>query len=207
MGVPPRYGCEVVVQRAGTIDDPIWKDGTPLPEISRRPPRRPWVVWVAILAAALIVALVAWLVWSSAGASTTGDPGGKIMKQLAPAVTVLPGYGTGAVPWVSEIPQDLGASYAIKIEPQQDSCDGRAGTQGWDQVVVQAGFQWSEGQPALLDYMNPRLTNLGWSGGSGRWTKTLRNGTEAVLMVDNENGSHWQLDAMANPVGKAASGC
>jgi len=195
------------VQRAGTIDDPIWEDGTPLPEMSRRPPRRRWVVWVAILAAALIVALIAWLIWPSTGASTTGDPGGKIMNQLAPVVTALPGYGTGAVPWVSEIPQDIGASYAIKTEPQHDSCDGMAGTQGWGPVSVQAGFQWSEGLPALLDYMNPRLTTLGWSGGSGRWTKALHNETGAILLVTNEGGSHWELVATANPVGKAASGC
>jgi hypothetical protein len=146
------------------------------------------------------------LVWPSAEASTTGDPGGKIVKQLAPAVTALPGYGSGAVPWVSEIPQDLGASYAIKTESQPDSCDGMAGTQGWGPVSVQAVVQWSEGLPALLDYMNPRLTTLGWSGGSGRWTRTLSNGMGAILLVTNEGGNHWQLDAIANPVGKA-SGC
>ncbi len=162
---------------------------------------------VVALGAALIVALDSWLIWPSAGASTTGDPGGKIVNQLAPVVSAVPGYGTGAVPWVRELPQDIGAPYAMKIEPRQDSCDGMAGTQGWDQVAVQAGFQWSEGQPALLNYMNPRLTNLGWSGGSKRWTKTLRNGTGAVLMVSNEGGSHWGLVATASPVGKAVSGC
>jgi hypothetical protein len=194
------------MQRAGTIDDPIWEDGTPLPEVSRRPPRRRWVVGVEILAAVTVV-LVAVLVWPSAAASTTGDPGGKIMKQLAPAVTSLPGYGAGAVPWVSQIPKDLGTSYAIKTEPRKDSCDGIPGTQGWGPVSVQAGFQWSEGLSALLDYMNPRLTTMGWSGGSGRWTRALSSGSGAILMVTNEGGNHWQLDAMANPFGKAARGC
>jgi len=35
----------------------------------------------------------------------------------------------------------------------------------------------------------------------------LRNGSPAVLTVTDEGGSHWQLVALAQPVGKAASGC
>jgi hypothetical protein len=169
---------------------------------------------------AVIVVLFVWLLWPSAG--TGGDPGGKVMGQLAPVATALPGYGTGAVPWVSEIPQSLTASYAIKMEPRQDSCDGMAGTQGWSQVVVQTGFQWSEGLPALVAYMNGRLATLGWSASAvpspsnpsstvivptGRWTKTLHHGSPAILSVTNEGGSHWQLVALAEPGGKAASGC
>lgn len=175
------------------------------------------------LAVAVIIAFLAWLLWPFAGSS--GDPGGDIMGQLAPAATALPGYGTGAVPWVSEIPQTLTASYAIKMEPRQDSCDGRAGTRGWSQVVVQAGFQWSEGLSALVTYLDGRLAVLGWSPSTtsspsspsspsstvivriGRWTKTLHNGSPAVLSVTDEGGSHWQLVALAEPVGKAAGGC
>jgi hypothetical protein len=175
---------------------------------------------VASLVVGVIVALFIWLIWPSAGAS--GDPGGKVMGQLAPVATALPGYGTGAVPWVSDIPQSFGASYAIKMEPQQDSCDGMAATQGWSQVVVQSRFQWSEGLQALVAYTNPRLAKLGWSATpqpsssspqstlivpTGNWTKTLSNGTRADLSVTNEGGSLWQLDALANPIGKAASGC
>jgi len=184
-----------------------------------RSPRRHWAS-VAGASGAVIVVLLAWLLWPSARAS--GDPGGKVMVQLVPVVTALPGYATGAVPWVGVIPQSLTASYAIRLEPRQDSCDGMAGTQGWSQVVVQAGFQWSEGLPALVASMDGRLATLGWSptaGASpsgpsstvivptGRWTKTLRNGSPAVLTVTDEGGSHWQLVALAEPVGKAASGC
>jgi hypothetical protein len=139
------------------------------------------------------------------------------MDQLTPTVTSLPGYGTAALPFVTELPQSLEASYVIKIEPRQDSCDGRAGTQGWSQVVVQSRFQWSQGLAALIAYIQPRLAELGWAVvpqgqflSSPNWTKTLRNGTRADVSVTQEGGASstvWQLDALGEPIGKAASGC
>jgi hypothetical protein len=141
------------------------------------------------------------------------------MDQLTATVTALPGHGTAALPWVNEIPQSLDASYAIKMEPHQDSCDGMAGTQGWSQVVVQSGFQWTQGLPALVAYMEPRLAKLGWvmrpqqrasNPPSQSWTKVLSNRTRADLSVGQEGGSAssaWQLDALGAPIGKAASGC
>jgi len=167
--------------------------------------------------------LVALVIWRSAGSG--GDPGGKVMDQLTPTVTVLPGYGTSALQWVSQIPQSLDASYAIRMEPHQDSCDRRAGTQGWSQVVVQSRFQWSKGLQTLVAYMDPRLVKLEWSATpqqesssppatlivpTGAWTTTLSNGTRADLSATQEgrNGSSvWQLVALGNPIGRAASGC
>jgi hypothetical protein len=141
------------------------------------------------------------------------------MKQLTPTVRALPGHGTNALPWVTQIPQSMEAPYAVKIEPFQDSCDGIAGTQGWSQVVVQAGFRWTKGLKALDSYMDPRFAMLGWSAvsqprasnpPSQNWIKTLNNGTRAHVNVQEGMGSyssHWQLDAIAQPVGKAAGGC
>jgi hypothetical protein len=165
--------------------------------------------------------LVALIIWrpSGSGGNPGGDPSGKVMDQLTPTVTVLPGYGTAALPWVSQIPQSPDASYAIRMEPHQDSCDGRAGTQGWSQVVVQSGFQWSNGLQALVAYMDPRLVKLGWSAKpqlqsssppATTWTNTLSNGTRADLSVTQEGGngsSVWQLVALGNPIGRSASGC
>jgi hypothetical protein len=165
----------------------------------------------------LLVAVVVWAL--TGGNAVSGDPEGKVMDQLTPTVSSLPGYGTAALPWVSQIPQSMEAPYAIKMEPRQDSCDGIAGTQGWSQVVVQAGFKWTKGFSALVSYMDSRLTILGWSAvaqsrasnpPSQNWTKTLSNGSKADLNVSQELGtlsSHWQLDAITKPVGKAASGC
>jgi hypothetical protein len=141
------------------------------------------------------------------------------MDQFTPTVSSLPGYGTAALPWVNEIPQSLAAPYAIRIERFQDSCDGIAGTQGWSQVVIQAGFKWTKGLSDLVTHMDPRLTKLGWSAvaqlqasnpPSQNWVKTLSNGTRANVSVSQGLGtysSHWQLDANAKPVGKAAGGC
>lgn len=167
----------------------------------------------------VVLAVVVTVLFYSRGSAPTGDPGGTVMDQLVPTVSALPGYGTSALQWVSQIPQSLGASYAIKIEPFQSSCDGRPGTQGWTQVVVQAGFRWKGSLGALVPFMHGRLTELGWTvvhesrpqdppGQS--WTRTLANGSRANLNVTQEGGptsSKWQLDATANPVGKAGSGC
>lgn len=80
-------------------------------------------------AVVLLIVVIVWVVASSNVAS--GDPGGRVMDQLTPTVSSLPGYGTAAMPWVSQMPQSLAAPYAVKIEPFRVSCDGRAGTQGW----------------------------------------------------------------------------
>jgi hypothetical protein len=175
------------------------------------------VIWTLSAAIVLLGAVAIWALsgWNSA----SGDPGSRVMDQLTPTVSSLPGYGTAALPWVSQIPQSLGAPYAIRYEPFQDSCDGIAGTQGWSQVVVQAGFTWTKGLSALVSHMDPRLKKLGWSAivqpqtsnpPSQSWIKTLSNGSRAHVSVSQGLGthsSHWQLDAIAKPVGKAAGGC
>ncbi len=175
-------------------------------------------IWIPGLAALILVGVVVWgfTQWHS---STAGDPGGKLMVQLTPTVSALPGYDTGSIPWVSQIPQTLDTPYATKIEPFQDSCDGRAGTQGWSQVVVQAGFDWGHGLASLVSFMDSRLSKFGWSAMKETrpsnppgqiWFKTLSNGTRASLSITRESSppdSYWQLDAIAKPVGKAASGC
>jgi hypothetical protein len=180
-------------------------------------PRGRKATWTLGLTVALLLGVAIWVL---VGRSTaTGDPGGKVMDQLTPTVSALPGFGTAALPWVSQIPGSLGESYAIKMEPFRDSCDGIAGTQGWSQVVVQAGFRWKKGLSALVSFMNPRLKELGWSVASRpsssnplsmSWTKTLKNGSPAPLNVTQEGGPTsptWQLDVIANPVGRHATGC
>ena len=152
----------------------------------------------AVVLAAAIAAGIGWGLMSSA----SGDPGGKVLAQLAPVVSALP---SGA-----------STTYLWKMEPTQDSCDGIAGTQGWSQVVVQAAFRWRRSPRALFAVMNGRLIRIGWGHGASQnssppgyqWTKKISNGTKADLTVDKESSSSlWQLDAVAPPVGRAASGC
>lgn len=164
-----------------------------------------------------MVAVGGWWLFSGHHSPGSGDPGGKVMQQLTPAASAIPGYGTAALPWVRKVSLDTYNSSIIKTEPYQDSCDGMTGTQGWSQVVVQSRFQWSQDLPALVAYMEPRLAKLGWSAEpqalsssppNQNWTKTLTTGTRADLSVTQERGttsSVWQLVAVGDPIGKAAS--
>jgi hypothetical protein len=99
-------------------------------------------------------------------------------------------------------------------ESVPDGTDGE-GSQGWSQVVVQSAFKWQGSAQALAAAMAGRLTSLGWGSASvtvlpatpeASWTKSLSGGSTARLSVTQE-GSYWQLDAIAPPVGKAAGGC
>jgi hypothetical protein len=186
----------------GVIDDPaLWMEKPPPPEVGAgsglRNIRPLWLL-TAIICVLLAVGGVLLLVRRD-----SGDPGSQVMNQLVPAASALPGYGTASL-------------NIIKMEPHRDSCDGRPGTQGWTQVVVQARFGWSQGQSALIAYIRPRLAKLGWSAddlppqgsspsGFG-WTKMLTNGTKAELSVTPEGGI-WEVVALGQPIGTAASGC
>ena len=178
--------------------------------------RRPAML-IGSIAVVALVAVGIWAFWASIDPS--GDPGGQVMAQLTPTATALPGYGTAGLPWVDQIPPSLDAFYIVKMEPHRDSCDGRPGTEGWSQVVVQAGFHWTGGLPSLVDHMDPRLTPLGWVEvpqppsvypPTATWAKSLRPGGNGVLSVTEEGGtgsSNWELVATGHPVGRAASGC
>lgn len=171
-------------------------DGAFLVEVASR--RTAMFATGAVVLAAAIAVGIGWGLMSSA----SGDPGGKVLAQLVPVVSALPS-GTST-------------TYLWRMEPTQESCDGIAGTQGWSQVVVQTAFKWRESPQALFAAMNGRLIRIGWGHGASQdssppgyqWTKILSNGTKADLTVDEEpSSSLWQLDAVASPVGKAASGC
>lgn len=175
------------------------------------------MIWALGTAVVVLVAVTVWVFIIRNTAS--GDPGGRVIDQLTPTVSALPGYGSAALPWVNQIPESMAPTYAVRIEPFQESCDDIAGTQGWSQVVVQAGFKWTKGFSALVSYMDPRLARLGWSAveqpqtsipPSQNWFRTLNNESRAIVSVSQDMGaysSYWQLDATAKPVGKAAGGC
>lgn len=199
----------------GAIDDPVWTEDPPPAVSSVSRSRTTRNRWIFAAVACVVLAVGGWLLFG--GGPSSGDPGEEVMNQLVPAASALPGYGTAALPWVRQLPPSLGAAYIIKDEPLQDSCDGISGTQGWSQVVVQAGFPWSQGLPALLAYMEPKLERLGWSAmvqpaasspPNQTWTKTLTNGTRADLDVTEEGGTDrpvWEFVALGQPIGKPAS--
>ena len=173
----------------------------PPPEVPNKSGRSAFGRFILVAVAVVLVGTVGIVAWRVISPSASGDPGGRVLGQLTPVVSAIPPAAT--------------TSYVWKQEPHQDSCDGRAGTQGWSQVVVQSAFTWRGSVQALAAAMANRLTSLGWGPPSVTvppvspevsWTRSLSGGSHAQLSVSQE-GSDWQLDAIAPPVGRAASGC
>jgi hypothetical protein len=203
------------VVKVGSIDDPVWMEEPP--PIASRPPvsrtkRHRWAY------AAVPVVLLAvggwWLLAGHAGhAEGSGDPGGKILNQLTPAASALPGYGTTSLPWSAQ--PSTSVPYLIKIEPRMDSCDGMAGTQGWSPVVVQGSFRWAGSPEALFVKVASGLSALGWHRMQipgtiqAMWTKRLDNGTvaSAQLNLSPVSDPNWEFIALGQPAGHAVSGC
>jgi hypothetical protein len=182
--------------------------------------RRKIAVPVVLALAASVIALAV-AAWPRGGADAGGDPGGRLMAKIAPVVAVVPGFGHGRVPWIAP-PCDscqFPAVYAIKFEPQWDSCDGRAGTFGWDPVVIQAGFLWTGSGQALVDLLNERLSAQGWArgaeppwataGGDADWISPRGHAPteDFALSAPIPPGKQWMAIIEARPHGRLVKGC
>jgi hypothetical protein len=187
------------------IQDPTSEIG----QLGARPNRRRWILGTAIV---LVLVVGSWLLINRLAAS--GDPGGRVIDQLTPAVSVLPGYGTSDLPWTSRPSESK--SFLIKSEPKKDSCDGRAGTGGWSDVVVQGFFQWSGSHGGLISKVGTRLNALGWhqtvildNTDEAIWKKMLNNGSKATAMLSLSplGDPRWEFNVQAPPVGTPATGC
>ena len=179
------------------------------------PPNRGRWLFAAVVFASILAVGGWWLfnrTHASGPAQASGDPGGKVLSQLAPAASALPGYGTPDLPWTTQ--PSLTQPYLIKSEPKRDSCDGRAGTEGWGQVVVQASFRWPGSHSALFVKVGSGLSALGWNQtpipgqNEAIWKKSLNNGSAATAMLSLSplGDPDWEFVALAPPVGKPA-GC
>jgi hypothetical protein len=113
---------------------------------------------VAVIGVVVLLVVGGAAFWIARSGPSGGDPGGGILSQLKPTSLAVPPTAT--------------ISYAHYDEPQMDSCDGRPGTQGWDDVVVQIYFQWSGSSSSLFSYAKGRLSKLGW----GAFTVQIQNG-------------------------------
>src|SRR5262249_29683247 len=184
--------------------------------------RRKIVVPAAL---ALAAVLIAWAVaaWSrsAAHAHAGGDPGGRLMAKIAPVVRVVPGFGHGHIPWIA-FPCDscqFPVTYAIKVEPRWDSCDGMAGTFGWDPVVLQVGFRWTGSSHALAGIVNARLGARGWPRAAAGWWGVDAEAVgigwhghagaeELALCSPILAGMHqWMVLLEAKPQGQLVKGC
>ena len=196
--------------KAGGIDDRVRTEPPPLDNETpgSRPNRLRW-----LLGAVLVLALAGGGWWLIADHGGSGDPGGKILQQLSPAASALPGYGTPRLPWSSQ--PSTSQPYLIASEPTRDSCDGLAGTEGWSQVVVQGSFDWAGSNSVLFETVGLRLGSFGWyrmpipGTDEAMWKKPLDNASTATatLTLSPLGPPHWEFVALAPPAGRAASGC
>ena len=154
------------------------------------------------VAGGAVLLVLAWAVL--AVATPNGDPGGRILGELRPA--------SAAIPAAAAI------GYRQEVEPRWDSCDGRPGTFGWDDVAVIVHFTTTLSAEAVRAHADSALRALGWKVDSSlhqgdvfsySWTKELFNGTTTWVQVSNEGQDPrvWDLAAGAPPVGPRASGC
>lgn len=163
---------------------------------------------------AVAVAVGVGVGWSTR--TTSGDPGGRILAQIVPAASALPGYGTSALPLRSSTLAPT-EPYLIESEPHQTSCDGRPGTAGWSSVVVQARVFSAGTRAALVNEVGARLRALGWTrlpdvrstDTEHMWKKTLTSGATAHAVLTSAGGRNgpWTFVVTAPPISHAASGC
>lgn len=170
----------------------------PLRHPRRRRPAR-------YLGAALIVAGVAAGIWltQAPGSLPGGDPGGRILAQIAPVG--------------SATPADVTVNYRHLSEPRIDSCDGRASTRGWSLAVVQVNFDWNGTPPDVISLVGQRLRDLGWAHPinaqenflpAQQWDKQLSDGKKAYTHLEAAAGGRtWTLITFAQPEGRQVSGC
>jgi hypothetical protein len=135
------------------------------------------------------------------------DPGGRILAGLKSIESV--------------VPADAEVMSRQASEPSWDSCDGRAGTFGWNKVVVNVQFRTGEQPGALVARTDRLLTVAGWhrteAGGTPlgprvRWSRTVAGSTVASALLSpgtrgGGSGTYWDLDAAAPPQGGQVSGC
>jgi len=212
-----RYAAPTVVALSSTS---LARYG--VPDCMDRLVKRRYVMELSATAAglALCIAVTAF-VWHAVTSHPGGDPGGRIIAQMTPVVAVVPGFESGRIPWIA-FPCDtckFPAKYAIKIEPGSDSCDGMAGTFGWDPVRIQVGFLWTGSRQSLVDLLSKRLSLRGWARGAApvwadssylTWVSPRGPTANEALELDSPSPpkSHrWMATVEASPQGRLVGNC
>jgi hypothetical protein len=152
-------------------------------------------------------ALTAWFVRAST-AGSAADPGGRILNTLRETEQALP--------------HDARVLYRYELEPKWDSCDGRPGTFGWDNIVVQIHFESQSSTDGVVQGADRAFRQLGWNPDYMHnqptfiqigWTRRLDNGSVARAQLSDgvpdrsAATPRWDLFVTAPPVGPQVSGC
>ena len=156
---------------------------------------------IALTGICALVAALSWVLIDSRSAN--GDPGGRVLAQVAPVRSAIP---TGL--------KIIGSHY---WEPTMTSCDGDPKTKGWSPVVAQIDFSAQEPAAVLVLNVTKNLVGAGWSSikygtendkPSVTLSKRLIHGRLARAHLSKDVvGDSWTLVAMAPPVGREASNC
>lgn len=166
--------------------------------------RRSLLVGVAFVVVAGSVG-GAWAVFRSSHGNP--DPGGHILTALKSVERAVP----------------AGAQVSLRqaSEPGWDSCDGRSGTFGWDDITVGVQFFTSVSPTVLVANTDKTLRAIGWQrtrtlnsplGPGATWSRTVAGSTPATATLapgtrGGGTGVYWDLDAVAPPQGQHVSGC
>lgn len=166
-----------------------------------------WRLGAAFVAVIGLLVLTAWFIRGVIG-GPEADPGGRILHPLRATAQALPG--------------DAQVLSRYDLEPKWDSCDGRPGTFGWDNVVVQIHFESRSSTDAVVQRADRTFRGLGWNPDYVNkehtfiqvgWTRRLDNGSVAKAQlsdgVPDQSAARprWDLSVTAPPVGPQVSGC
>jgi len=173
----------------------------------RRLARPGWRVVAALVGVIGVSALTLWFRGNAIG-GPIADPGGRILHALRSTTQALP--------------NDAHVLYRKDLEPKWDSCDGRSGTFGWDNVLVQIHFESGTSTDTVVRGASQAFRTLGWQQDYVNnqstfvqlgWTRRLDNGSIAKAQLSNgvpdqsATTPRWDLFVTAPPVGPQASGC
>jgi len=153
------------------------------------------------LASGLVLAtagVIAWGFTHGSGRLPGGDPGGRILAQLAPVA--------GAVP------EGVKLNRREFDEPFVDYCD-ETSTRGWTLPTARVNFDWTGAPQEAINLVGQRMQVLGWTLAPGlnqgflspvqSWTKRLTEGKVATATLQRTPApGKWNLTATAPPVGK-----
>jgi hypothetical protein len=157
-------------------------------------------VMLGVIVLVLICSAGYFVAYRHRGAS--GDPDGQILAKLE--------LVSRALPRTSNVTSEQDE------EPQKDSCDGLAGTQGWTDAVVQIDFKWSKTTKQLFSYANRNFHSLGWRDMSPShqpnepsmgWVKGTSAADEVRAQINEQTNGSWTLLAQAPPDGRRPGGC
>jgi hypothetical protein len=204
-----RYSADVPKDsvKAGRIDDPIWDIPS---EVGWRISHRISRGWRLLIAGALgILILTVSLIGvvSRSSSHSGGDPNGRILHALEPALTAVPVNSSNVVRQSSD------------SEWSAACPDNPSGQAGWSEVRADASFSTTLPKNEVVREVNGSLVKAGWTrhdesfgpgqGKVAHWTKRLASsGTgEAAVYALSAGSTNWLLTLTSKPPGFALPGC